>query len=81
MSQRSDWICDEDEIEIRAGSILFIYCLVNQVNKNIPLEKDIGDERQRLNAATIDVFLWTKRRGNQEIYRQTPSHWTRSIFY
>jgi len=74
MSQRVIEFDDEDEIEIRAGSILFIYCLVNQVNENVPLEKDIGDEEQRLNAATIAVFLWTKRRENQEIYRQTPFH-------
>ncbi|CAF1045075.1 unnamed protein product [Rotaria sp. Silwood1] len=48
-----------------------VYHLVNQINENIPLEKDIDDQGQRLNVATVNGFLWRKRRKNQDIYRPT----------
>ena len=72
---------DEDEVEIRAGSILAVHLIVNQVNEMIPFERDIGDEGQRITAALVDVFLWRRRREHKEIYDKTPFHRTRSIFY
>jgi len=72
---------DEDECEIRAGSILAVHLIVNQANEKIPLEKDTGDGGQRLNAPLVDVYLWRKRRQQSQIYEQTPFHRTRSIFY
>ncbi len=71
---------DPDECEIRAGSILSVYLIVNQANEKIPLEKDTGDGGQRLNAPLADVFLWKRRRQHLHTYEQTPFHRTRSIF-
>ena len=48
---------DPDEVEICAGSTLAIHSIVNQVNENIPLERDIGDEHQRLGSILIDIYL------------------------
>lgn len=72
---------DEDEVEIRAASILSVEYLVQLVNEEIPLETNIGEQGQRLNAILIDVFLWKRRRNFSNIYNQTPFHRTRSIFY
>ena len=72
---------DEDEVEIRGASILAVHLLVQQANEEIPLEKDLGDEGERLTSATVDFFLWRRRRLFEEQYHQTPFHRTRSIFY
>ena len=72
---------DEDEVEIRAGSILCVHLLVQQANEDLPLEKDLGEEGERLSSATVDFFLWRRRREMSQIYGQTPFHRTRSIFY
>ncbi|CAF1933450.1 unnamed protein product [Rotaria magnacalcarata] len=72
---------DRDECEIRAASILAVQLIVNQANEKIPLEKDTGDGGQRLNAPLVDVYLWRRRRQFTDLYKQTPFHRARSIFY
>ncbi|CAF1069224.1 unnamed protein product [Rotaria sordida] len=72
---------DSDECEIRAGSILAVHLIVNQANEKIPLEKDTGEGGPRLNAPVVDVYLWRRRRELTHLYKQTPFHRTRSIFY
>ena len=73
---------DDDEIEIRGGSIYAVHSIVNQVNEEIPLEKDLRDQGLRLNFILLDVFLWRRRpRQYRSRYQQTPFHRTRSIFY
>lgn len=73
-------IDDEDEVEIRAASILPVDLLVRQANEEIPFEKDLGDEGQQLSNATVDFFLWRRRRIHEEEYRRPPFHRTRSVF-
>ena len=72
---------DENECEIRAGAILAVHLIVNEVNEKIPLEKDTGDTGLRLNASLLDFYLWRKRREQAQFYQKTPFHRTRSIFY
>ncbi|CAF1078059.1 unnamed protein product [Rotaria sordida] len=62
VSKREELIpfCDDDEIETRTEFLLIVCYLVNQINENMHLEKDIEDQGQRLNTVVINDFLWRK---------------------
>ncbi|CAF5001456.1 unnamed protein product, partial [Rotaria sp. Silwood1] len=72
---------DSDECEIRAGSILVVDLIVNHANEIIRLEKNSENEGKKLNAATVDGYLWRKSVDQEHLYQQTPFHRTRTIFY
>ncbi|CAF1549980.1 unnamed protein product, partial [Didymodactylos carnosus] len=72
---------DKDEVEIRAAAIVATQLIVNCINEELPLEKDLGDGGSRINNILVDYYLWDLRREKQVELIETPFHRTRCIYY
>lgn len=49
---------DPNDFEFRTGSILTAHLIVDQVNENIPLKREIGVESQQNNSILVDIYIW-----------------------